>query len=85
MRKRISFQIEDLKKHLESLFLEGMSWNNYGEWHVDYKIPVSFSNIISYTCEDFKKCWSLDNLQLLWAKDNKDNKDKKNKLLFKIL
>ena len=31
--------IETFKKH-EQRFTEGMSWENYGEWHVDHKIPL---------------------------------------------
>jgi len=26
--------------------------------------------------EDFKKCWALNNLQPLWAKDNLNKRDK---------
>lgn len=32
----------ELKLHLENLFTIGMSWDNYGEWQIDHKIPVSF-------------------------------------------
>ena len=53
-------------------FQPGMSWDNYGKygWHVDHRIPVSSFNIISYDCDDFRKCWALENLQPLWAIDN---------------
>lgn len=30
----------DLKNHLQSLFTEGMAWDNYGEWHIDHIIRV---------------------------------------------
>lgn len=56
--------------HLESLFTNGMSWQNYGEWHVDHKIPISSFDFESIECEEFKKCWSLNNLQPLWGIDN---------------
>lgn len=32
---------EEFKNHIENLFLEGMSWDNHGEWHIDHIIPVS--------------------------------------------
>jgi hypothetical protein len=66
----VDFTLEGLKSHLESQFQPGMTWDNYGEWHVDHIRPVSSFYITSPCCDDFKKCWSLDNLQPLWAKDN---------------
>jgi hypothetical protein len=29
-----------LRSHIESLFHSGMSWDNYGTWHIDHIIPV---------------------------------------------
>jgi len=59
-------------KHLESLFLPGMNWENYGfyGWHIDHIIPVVKFRFETVDDPDFKKCWSLTNLQPLWAKDN---------------
>ena len=59
-----------LMKHLESQFLKGMSWNNMNEWHIDHIRPVASFNFDSTDHPDFKKCWSLNNLQPLWAEDN---------------
>lgn len=73
----VDFTKEELKIHLESLFLEGMTWDNYGSvWHIDHIIPISRFNISSPYCDDFKLCWSLNNLQPLFAIDNlkKSNK-----------
>lgn len=64
------YSLQDLKNHLESLFKPGMSWNNYGEWHIDHKIPISYFKFESKDDEHFKKCWSLSNLQPLWAFEN---------------
>jgi len=66
----VGYSLNDLKKHLESLFINGMSWDNYGQWHIDHKIPKSSFNITSDSCDAFKQCWSLSNLQPLWATDN---------------
>ncbi len=70
------FTIEELKKHLEKQFTEGMDWANYGKWHLDHVIPQSAFNFSSPDHQDFKRCWNLNNLQSLWAKDNlsKNNK-----------
>jgi len=77
----VGYSLEQLKRHLEKQFKPGMSWENYGRggWHIDHKIPVSVFNINSIKDDDFKRCWSLDNLQPLWAIDNikKSNKIKK--------
>lgn len=66
----LGYSLDDLIKHLENLFTDGMTWDNYGEWHVDHIKPISSFNFDSEDCAEFKQCWSLDNLQPLWAKDN---------------
>lgn len=62
----VGWKLEEGMKHLESQFTLGMSWGNYGEWEIDHIIPISSFNITNYNCDDFKRCWSLDNLQPLW-------------------
>lgn len=66
----IGYSLDDLMKHLETLFINGMSWENYGDWHIDHIIPISKFNFESVDCPEFKECWALNNLQPLWAKDN---------------
>ena len=62
----LGYSAIQLKIHLESLFTEGMSWDNYGEWHIDHIKPVSKfdpdtpMNIVN----------ALSNLQPLWGSDN---------------
>jgi hypothetical protein len=66
----VGYNIDQLKAHLEKLFIFGMTWENYGKWHIDHKIPKTAFN---YTCSgdiDFKRCWALSNLQPMWAKEN---------------
>ena len=72
----LGYSVESLKKHLENQFADGMSWRNYGKWHIDHIIPVSFFKFISPDDVEFKMCWRLENLRPLWAKDNlkKSNK-----------
>ena len=72
----VGYTLSELKEHLEQQFQEGMTWDNYGKWHVDHKYPASLFQITSLECDEFKKCWDLQNLQPLWAEDNirKSNK-----------
>jgi len=72
----LPYSLDELITHLERQFTSGMSWDNYGEWHVDHIIPMSKFNITSVNDESFLECWSLNNLRPLWAKDNlsKNNK-----------
>ena len=66
--KQFGYTVEELKSHLESKFVDGMTWGNYGEWHLDHIKPKSW-----FDCSNEKQlieCWSLSNLQPLWAKDN---------------
>jgi len=57
-----------LKKWFQFLFLEGMTWDNMGEWHIDHVTPC-----ISYDLtkeEDIKQCFSWKNIRPCWEKDN---------------
>lgn len=59
----------ELKIHIESLFTFGMSWDNYGEWHIDHIKPViSFdkNTPVNIVC-------ALSNLQPLWATSKEIN------------
>lgn len=60
--------IEQLKKHLELQFTEGMSWNNYGDWHIDHIQPLANFDLTDE--KELKKACHYTNLQPMWAKDN---------------
>lgn len=68
--RHLGYDKHELAAHLESKFIEGMSWNNMDKWHIDHIRPVASFNFDSTDHPDFKKCWSLNNLQPLWAEDN---------------
>jgi len=74
--KLVGYTCQDLKKHLESQFKEGMTWENYGKWQIDHRVPISLFNITSTKCKGFRACWKLENLQPLWAKENRNKSNK---------
>lgn len=80
--------IDFLRKYLESLWTEGMSWDNYGldGWHIDHIIPCCAFDLT--TEENQRKCFHYTNLQPLWwydnlAKSSKDKLIKKNSMKIK--
>ena len=49
-----------------------MSWELMGKYiHIDHIIPITAFNFETYTDIDFKRCWSLSNLQPMYAFENK--------------
>ena len=66
----LGYSQEELIKHLEKQFIDGMTWDNYGKWHVDHIRPITSFDIIEIGDEEFLKCWGLGNLQPLWGIDN---------------
>ncbi len=81
----LPYTIAALKSHLESLFEDWMTWDNYGvynkenwkdkdsatwTWQIDHIIPQSDLPYTSMEDKNFKKCWSLSNLRPYSAKQN---------------
>ncbi|MGH7974979.1 MAG: hypothetical protein ACREBR_05610 [bacterium] len=59
---------KSFRLYIESLWIVGMSWKNYGngygKWCIDHIIPC---NRFDFTLEeDRKKCWNYKNLQPIW-------------------
>lgn len=66
----IGCTITELKAHLESQFLPGMSWSNWTTdgWHIDHIRPCASFDLTDP--EQQKTCFHYSNLQPLWALDN---------------
>ena len=64
----IGCSLSELKLHLESKFQHGMSWNNYGEWHIDHIKPCASFDLTD--TEQQKQCFHYTNLQPLWGREN---------------
>lgn len=59
----LGYSALDLNNHMITLFTEGMSWDNHGEWHIDHIKPVS--KFDKETPMDIVN--ALTNLQPLWV------------------
>jgi ribosomal protein S27E len=66
--KLLGCSIEELKNHLASKFTKGMSWDNYGKWHIDHIKPCASFDLNKES--EQRKCFHYTNLQPLWAEDN---------------
>lgn len=66
----LGFNVEVLMAHLERQFQRGMTWENYGKWHVDHIRPLASFTYSEPSDPDFKRAWALTNLRPLWATEN---------------
>jgi len=83
--KYVGYTMQELKAHIEKQFEPWMNWNNWGVyypknwddndsstfvWQLDHIIPQSKLPYQSMDEGNFKKCWALENLRPLSAKQN---------------
>ena len=68
--KYLPYTIDQLKEHIEKQFEPWMSWENYGEWHIDNIYPHSKLPYDNMEHPNFLKAWALENLQPLEAIEN---------------
>jgi hypothetical protein len=63
---------EQLKVYIESMFKNGMTWDNYGKgdgkWSIDHVIPCDLWELSKE--EEQKKCFHYTNLQPMWYLEN---------------
>ena len=64
----VGCSIDYLLNYIESQFEDGMSWSNYGAWHIDHILPCCSFNLSKE--EEQRKAFHYSNLQPLWAIDN---------------
>lgn len=67
-----------LRQYLESLWRDGMSWDNYGfgrgKWVIDHIIACDKFDLTNI--EQQKQCFHYRNLQPLWWEDNAEKSNK---------
>ena len=92
--KIIDIPIPQIKEYIESLFENGMTWENYGNdgWEIDHIVPSCAYNLIKQ--EEQKKCFHHLNLRPCWAETeiakksgskNIGNSNKGNKIIPELL
>lgn len=74
----VGYTLDNLMKHLIKTMPKGYIWQDYinGKLHIDHIIPIFAFNFSKPEHTDFKRCWRLENLRLLPARENmiKSNK-----------
>lgn len=79
--KLLGCDIKFFMKYIESQFIDGMAWENYGKWELDYIMPCSRFDLTDEKQQ--KECFHYTNYQPLWKNDsikkfnklpNKENK-----------
>ncbi len=74
--KDLGCSISQFKSYIESKWLDGMSWDNYGKhgWHLDHIVPLASFDLTDN--DEIRSACHYTNYQPLWASDNirKSNK-----------
>jgi len=68
----VGYTLNDLIKRLKKTIPEGYTWQDFleGRLHIDHIVPKKVFNFSRPEHIDFKRCWALNNLQLLPAREN---------------
>jgi len=64
------------KRYIEKQFVDGMTWENKGKWHIDHRVPCAAFNMLDPLQQRY--CFWYKNHQPMFANDNlrKSNKYK---------
>ena len=67
--KLVPYTLDDLIKHIETLWEPGMNWSNHKKdgWHIDHIRPISAFSFDKPIDQGFRDCWALSNLMPRWA------------------
>jgi hypothetical protein len=70
-----------LRRHLEKQFAPGMTWANFGHWHIDHITPTSAFDFIREPLQSAAAAWALPNLRPLWRVENLEKHARRTHLL----
>lgn len=74
--KDLGCSIKELRVYLESQFQPGMTWDNYGSWHIDHVVPLASFDLTDR--KQFLLACHYTNLQPMWETDNLKKGSKEN-------
>ncbi len=66
--EKLGYSYDKFNQRIEMNFQPGMSWENYGKWHIDHTKPVA--RFIEQGITDIKLINCLSNLRPMWATEN---------------
>lgn len=66
--RNLGCSVTEFLIHLEAKFTKGMTWQNYGKWHIDHIKPLSRFDLTNP--KELATACNYKNLQPLWAFDN---------------
>nr|QBK92139.1 MAG: hypothetical protein LCPAC304_04860 [Pithovirus LCPAC304] len=79
----VGCDVDTLREHLEEQFLEGMTWENQGKWHIDHRKPCVRFDLNK---EDQRhRCFHYTNLQPMWGPDNLSKSDQYDEASFRYV
>lgn len=64
----LGMSIDDFRAYIAAKFTDGMSWGNYGEWHLDHINPLASFDLTDEA--QARAAFHYSNYQPLWARDN---------------
>jgi hypothetical protein len=66
--EQVGCSVDFFRDYIKQKFKPGMTWDNYGKWHIDHIIPCSSFDLTDPKQQ--KRCNHFSNLQPLWAYEN---------------
>ena len=66
--------INEFREYLESLFTEGMTWENFGKWSLDHIIPLYKFDLTDR--DQFLRACNFTNIQPMWLAENMSKGDR---------
>ena len=75
VEKLLGTDKQSFMDHLKSLFEPGMSWDNYGAWHLDHKKDLSNFNLLND--KELREANDYKNIRPMWATGPKGNLNRK--------
>jgi hypothetical protein len=70
----LSCTLDYFQEYIAAKFQDGMTWENYGKWHIDHIIPCNSWDLSKP--EEVRMCFHYLNLQPMWGGENSAKRDR---------